>query len=177
MDAELNQLNVSSFALEIHQIPIIKYTCQSVAFPGIELQAFDQPTPFTVSPNPGDHIDNDALSFTFIVDEKLRNYLAIRHWIRMIGFPEKYDQFKSLIDGTSETPDFIPFLKGSKLNQFSDITITLLSNHKTPFIRARFLDCIPTGLSGFDMAVTNTAPEPIVATATFKFTDMAIERV
>lgn len=177
MDVELNQLNVSSFALEIQQIPIIKYTCQTMTFPGISLPAVDQDTPFVVAPSPGDHIENEELSFSFIVDEKMRNYLALRYWIRMLGFPETYEQFKSIIQGNSANPDFQPFFRDSKLNQFSDVTVTLLSNHKNPIFRARFLDCVPVNLSGLDLSVTNPTTEPVIATASLRFTDMLLEPV
>lgn len=168
-DLNLNFLNVNSFLFTIDKIPLAQYTCQAVDFPGLSLPHADQPTPFVNSPNPGDHIVYDDLTVTFIVDEELRNWLAVKRWMEGLGFPETFEQFDSFVKGENQ-PDIAFFSRNKRLNEFSDIKLVFLTNHKNEMMSFTFTDCFPTQLSGFNMNVTSPSTQPIVATATFKYT-------
>lgn len=172
---ELNQLNVNSFIFEIVRIPIIKFSVQSVEFPNISLPEIRHDTPLQVINQVGDHIIHDDLSFTFLVNEKMENYKAIYYWIRGLAFPEKFEEFENFIRGIIDDDNIKTFTMSSRLNQFSDVIVTILSNHKNPIIRYRLLDAFPISLSGFSLDVTNQDTQPIVATCTMKFTGFEIE--
>lgn len=172
---ELNQLNINGFIMEVARIPILKYAVQSIDFPSISLPEVQQHTPFRVVNQVGDHVIHDDFSFTFLIDEKMNNYKAIYHWIKGLTFPEKFEEFELFVKGIIDDDNIETFTPSRRLNQFSDVLITVLSNHKNPIFRYRLLDAFPVSLSGFTASVTDSDTQPIVATCTMKFTGFEIE--
>lgn len=172
---ELNQLNVNGFVMEISRIPIIKFSCQEVAFPDVSLPDAKQPTPFQQINQVGDHIIHEDFSFTFLVDEKMNNYRCIYHWMRSLAFPEKYEEFALFVQGITGNDNIESFTANKRINQFSDVVVTILSNHKNPIFKYRFIDAFPVSLSGFNVSVTDTDTVPVTVTCAMKFTGMIIE--
>jgi hypothetical protein len=172
---EINQLNINSFIMEVVRIPILKYTIQEVTFPDISLPEVKQPNPFQAINQVGDHIIHEDLSFTFLVDEQMNNYRALYYWIRGLAFPERFEEFDLFIRGIIGNDNIQTFTSSSRLNQFSDVLITVLSNHKNPLFKYRLLDAFPVSLSGFSASVTDSDTQPITATCTMKFTGFEIE--
>lgn len=163
--------------MEIARIPILKYSIQQVDFPDISLPEVLQPTPFKNINQVGDHIIHDDLSFTFLVDEQMNNYKAIYHWMRGIAFPNKFEEFEKFVRGITGDDNIESFGTSRRSNQFSDVTVTILSNHKNPIFKYRMIDAFPVSLSGFSASVTESDAIPITATCTMKFTGFEIEPV
>lgn len=172
---ELNQLNINGFVMEVARIPVLKYAIQEVTFPDISLPEAKQPTPFQAINQVGDHIVHEDLTFTFLVDEQMNNYRAIYHWMRGLAFPEKFEEFERFVRGITGDDNIKTFGSSTRLNQFSDVTITILSNHKNPIFKYRLLDAFPVSLSGFSASVTESDTQPITATCAMKFTGFEIE--
>lgn len=172
---EFNQLNINGFIMEVSRIPILKYAVQSIDFPSISLPEVQQYTPFRVVNQVGDHVVHDDFSFTFLIDEKMNNYKAIYHWIKGLTFPEKFEEFEFFVKGITNDDNIKTFTQSRRLNQFSDVLITVLSNHKNPIFKYRLLDAFPVSLSGFTASVTDSDTQPIVATCAMKFTGFEIE--
>lgn len=168
-------LNVNSFIFDIERIPTIRYFVQEVTFPDISLPDIEQPSPFQSIKQVGDHIIHENLTFTFVIDEKMNNYKAIYHWMRGLAFPESFEEFEQFINGIVNDDNIKTSKMSRRLNQFSDITITILSNHKNPILRYRFFDAFPVSLSGFSVNVTDSDTQPITATCSMKFTGFKIE--
>jgi len=172
---EINQLNINGFVMEVARIPILKYAIQEVTFPDISLPEVPQPTPFQSINQVGDHIVHEDLSFTFLVDEKMNNYRALYHWMRGLAFPEKFEEFELFVRGITGDSNIQSFTSSSRLNQFSDVLITVLSNQKNPLFKYRLLNAFPISLSGFSVNVTEQDTQPVIATCTMKFTGFEIE--
>jgi hypothetical protein len=172
---EVNQLNINGFVMEIARIPILKHACQEIEFPSISLPEVPQPNPLQVINQVGDHIIHDDFSFTFVVDEKMNNYMAIYHWMRGLAFPEKFEEFENFVNGITNDSNIKTFTNNKRINQFSDVTITILSNHKNPLFKYRLLDAFPISLSGFSASITDSDTVPITASCTMKFTGFEIE--
>ncbi len=172
---EINQLNVNSFVMEVARIPILKYSCQEVSFPDITLPEAVQPTPFQTVNQVGDHLIHEDFTFTFVVDEKMDNYKAIYHWMRGLAFPERFEEFEQFVRGVINNDNIETFTASTRQNQFSDVTITVLSNHKNPIFKYRLLDAFPISLTGFSVSVTGSDSEPVVCSCTMKFTGFEIE--
>ena len=134
-----------------------------------------QPTPLQVINQVGDHLIHEDFSFTFLVDERMNNYRAIYHWMRGLAFPEKFEEFEYFVRGITNDYNIQTFTASRRLNQFSDVLITVLSNHKNPIFKYRLLDAFPISLSGFSASVTDADTQPIIATCTMKFTGFEIE--
>ena len=60
------------------------------------------------------------------------------------------------------------------LNQYSMITLVMNTNKNIPNKFLRFYDCFPTGISGMELE-SGSETEPVVCTATFRFTYYDIE--
>jgi hypothetical protein len=161
--------------MEIARIPVMKFMVQSVSFPGLSLPEVEQGSPFLKINQAGDHVIYDDFTFTFLIDEKMNNYRCLQYWIEGLGFPDKYKRFEEFIKSISPDPNFQTFSQNPMINQFSDITVTILTNHKNPQFTYRFKDAFPTNLSGFEASVDSTDSTPIIATATMKFTGMEID--
>ena len=172
---EINQLNINGFVMEVARIPILKYAIQEVTFPDISLPEVGQPTPFQAINQVGDHIIHEEFSFTFLVDEKMNNYKAIYHWMRGLAFPERFEEFENFVRNIKGDDNIQTLTTSSRLNQFSDVLITVLSNHKNPLFKYRLLDAFPVSLSGFSANVTDADTQPITATCAMKFTGFEIE--
>lgn len=173
MALELNALNVNSFIMDVSRIPILKYHIQEVTFPDVSLGEVKQPTPFQHINQVGDHINHEDFSFTFMIDEKMNNYMAIYHWMKGLAFPECYNDFEKFIKGLHGDENILPAID-PRLAQFSDVTITILSNHKNPILSYKLFDAFPTSLSGFSINVTDVDSVPVTATCTMKFTGFEI---
>lgn len=178
MKLELNHLNINSFVLEIEKIPILKYSIQSMTFPSVSLPDVKHYNPFQTINQVGDHIEHDEFSFSFLVDEKMFNYKALYFWIKGIAFPNSYSEFKDFISGISKDENIIPRIGPDKLlNQFSDVNVFILSNHKNPILKYKFFDAFPVSLSGFDIDITSSTTQPISSTCSMKFTGFEIENL
>ena len=147
---------------------------QEIQFPGVSLPPVEQSNPYLKIQQVGDHLAYDEISFTFMVDEKMMNYRCIYNWMKGLGFPDDYDEFVDFIKGVTGDENLLTFTDNPRLNQFSDVTITLLTNHKNPQLVYRLKDAFPTNLSGFSAQTTNSESTPVTATCTMQFTTMEI---
>jgi len=93
----------TKFKFNIIKLPKVEYFCTAVNLPGISLaDNYSQPTPFRNIPLPGEKLDYEPLSMTFLVDENLENYQEIHGWLRGLGFPGGYGEFKALLDAGAD---------------------------------------------------------------------------
>lgn len=175
---ELNHLNSNSFVLELSRLPHLKFGVQEVTFPDVSMADVTQANPFININHVGDHLIQSDLSFTFLIDERMNNYRALYHWMRSLTYPDCYEEFHNFIKGSiPKGVDMIASLGGDRAAQFSDVVITILSNHKNPIIRYTMLDAFPINLSGFSINVTDSDTVPITATCSMKFTGFNIETI
>ena len=169
----------TKFKFNILKLPKVEYFCTQVNLPGISLaDNYSQPTPFRNIPLPGEKLDYEPLSMTFLVDENLENYQEIHGWLRGLGFPGGYGEFKALLDAGA---DRFPTSKNTKLGDagrvkfgaagqggiFSDATLNILTSKNNPVTEVRFSDIFPISLSG--LAYNQQASDTDYLTATVSF--------
>tara|TARA_Y100001970_G_scaffold215780_1_gene264111 strand:+ start:475 stop:1101 length:627 start_codon:yes stop_codon:yes gene_type:complete len=169
----------TKFKFNIIKLPKVEYFCTAVNLPGISLaDNYSQPTPFRNIPLPGEKLDYEPLSMTFLVDENLENYQEIHGWLRGLGFPGGYGEFKALLDAGA---DRFPTSKNTKLGDagrvkfgaagqggiFSDATLNILTSKNNPVTEVRFSDIFPISLSG--LAYNQQASDTDYLTATVSF--------
>lgn len=160
-----NFLLPDGFIIVIKRCPTVKFFTQQINVPGISASVPEHPTPLIHIPQTPDHMQFDDLSFTFKVDEDLRNYMEIFNWINGLTYPEDHSEYKELADKEQFTGD------GLK----SDISLLITTNIKNPNIEINYLDCFPIALSGFTMSTTEDSVQEITTSATFKFTKYDIK--
>jgi hypothetical protein len=162
-----NFLSPLNFRFQIKKAPHVNFFIQKVNVPQMHLIAPNVPNEFVKVPYPGDHIDYSDLELTFKVDEDLQNYLEIHNWIKSLGKPQSYDQYKEIENVVSWTGDGI----------YSDISLIALSSTKMANYEIVFTDSHPTTLSGLVFETTDNDVNYMTASATFKYTYYDITKI
>ena len=94
-----NFLSPVGFKFNLKRSPGVAFLCNSANIPDISLGEATQATYLRDIPTPGDKIQFGDLSLRFLVDEDLKNYMEIQHWIRGLGYPESVQEFRDLDAG------------------------------------------------------------------------------
>lgn len=170
-----NYLKPNSFRMVIQELPNVSFTCQTVSLPALLFGSANQPTPFIDLPRIGDKLIHDDLVVSFIVQEKMLNYIEIYNWMIGMGFPHDYDEFSAFID----TRDKKFFHKKLDLEPkaYSDINISILDSDNTENINLQYKDCFPISLSRIDLDVKPRDIEYVIASVTFAYSMFKIEGI
>ncbi len=157
-------LGSGNYIFSVAKFPDITFMVQEANLPALELGVAMMSTAVSDVPVPGEEVKFSPLTISFIVDDKLTNYLAINDWMVAMGFPEDHVMYKDLMKRLTSA------LSSSELSRgFTDATLTILGNNNVPVLQAFFADCFPTSLSGIRFTSTNTDAVPIVAEVTFMY--------
>lgn len=162
-----NFLSPLNFRFQLKKAPHVNFFIQKVNIPSINLISPEPNNPFVKTPIPGEHLNYGDLDITFKVDEDLQNYLEIHNWIKGLGKPQNFDQYKELQDKPSYTGEGI----------YSDISIILMSSSKTPNYEITYTDCFPTSLSGIIFSTTENDVNYVEANVKFKYTYFEITNI
>ena len=178
---KLDYADPTKFKFNIIKLPKVEYFCTAINLPGVSLaDNYTQPTPFRDIPLPGEKLSYENLVMTFLVDENLENYQEIHGWLRGLGFPGGYAEFKTLLDAGV---DRFPTSKNSVLgdagrskfaapNQgglFSDATLTILTSKNNAVVEVIFSDVFPISLSGLQYTQQANDTDYLTATVTFNY--------
>jgi len=165
----LSLLNPSNFRFDLIKAPYITFFAQNIVLPSINLGASDVSTPFTSISYPGDHLEFDPLNVTFMVDEDLNGYIEIFNWMRGLGFPDSFDEYKALVsneDFSSRTEETT-----------TDIAVYTMTGSRNINIKYTFRDAYPIGLSPIVLNAAVQTPPVLTCQATFKYTTFDIETI
>ena len=156
-----NFLSPAGFQFQMTKEPKVSFFCTSATIPEISFETTVQPSYLKDIDVPGEKIQFADLRVRFLVDEDLKNYMAIHNWMTGIGYPETLQDFKT------ETTK--PDTSRDMNQQFSDGSLSIQnSNFRTNAI-VKFKDLFPVSLTSleFDTAVTDI--QYFTAEATFKY--------
>lgn len=153
----LNILGDNNFHFEIRELPTVSLFAQEFSIPGIVLGRAPVPTSAVDYNVPGEKIEYEDLTITFMVDEYLKNYIEVFSWMTGLGFPESTQQFRDIKEHNT------PF------EEVSDIILTVTTNKFNAHHEIHFIDCFPTDLSPVDFTNVDTTISPIQATVTFDY--------
>ena len=171
----------TKFRFSIIKLPKVEYFCTAANIPGISLGQTSQPTPLKDIPIPGDKLDYDNLSISFLVDENLENYREIHGWLTGVGFPKDYEQFQTLQGaGTDRFPSTQNVGTSKELGEikkatqddgglYSDATLIILTSKNNANLEVRFRNIYPTSLSGLDYNQQATDVDYLTATVSFEY--------
>ena len=155
-----NYLMNNSFKLNIERIPQVSYFCQRANIPNISFNIVEQPTPYGVKVyKSGSSYDYSELEISFVVDEKMKNWLEIYNWMRSLSKAE---------DNTGAIPIHQHTSSGE---------IVVITSAYQPLLAVTFEDLFPINLSGIDFDSTTTDTEPVIASATFRYTSYKIQAI
>ena len=153
----MNFLTPLGFSFNIKRSPDINYFAQAVSLPSMTLGQTMMPTPFVKLNVPGDHLEFGTFGVTFKVDEKMANYLDIYNWMIALGFPDSFDQYKTLSGNKPE----------SGVGLVSDATLIVMTSAMNPIKQVVFRDIFPIDLSPISFDSRQADVNYIEATATF----------
>ena len=131
--ANLNIVSGVAFRFNIKDAPHVSFFCQSAQLPGVSLGETPMHNPFAKIYKAGD-VTYEPLAVRFIVDEDLKNYLEVYDWIRGLGHPTNFTEYKNYradtaalphIDGNRSLDAVAPNVDTSERK--SDATLTILS--------------------------------------------------
>lgn len=165
--ANKNFLSPLNFKFQIKKAPHVNFFIQQVNIPSILLQPVDKGNPFVTIPFPGEHLRFGELKIVFKVDEDLKNYLEIHNWIRALGKPENYEQYKEIQNKPIGTGEGI----------YSDISLMVLSSSKMANYEIVFVDGYPITISDLNFNTIDDTVNYVTATATFKYTYYTITNI
>ena len=163
----INFLSPLGFRFSLKRSPTVNFFCTDANIPSFDLGWATQLSPFTNIPVPGDKPTYGSFRVTFKVDENLINYLEIYNWIVALGFPENFQQYRTIAAQ--------PVSSGSKI--VSDGTLTILNSAQNPNIEVVFRDMFPVNLSDVSFTTADTTVNYVVATVEFKYTLFTINKL
>jgi hypothetical protein len=162
-----NFLSPLNFRFQIKKCPNVNFFLQNVNLPGMVLNGPEQPNPFVRIPKAGDHIDFDDLMINYKVDEDLQNYLELYNWIRELGFPNSFDEYKSI----SGNPVY------TGLGITSDMSLIILTSSRNPNYEVVFKDAFPISISSLIFDSTPQDVQYLEASATFRYRSYSIQKM
>ena len=178
---KLDYASPTQFKFSILKLPKTEYFCTAVNIPGISLAGTPvQQTMLKDIPLPGDKLNYENLSMTFLVDENLENYQEIHGWLRGLGFPEDHKEFQNtLTSGNDRFPGSTSTVLGDAGRTkyappktgglYSDATLSVLSNKNNSVGEVRFSDVFPISLSGLAYNQQATDVDYLTASVTFEY--------
>lgn len=168
----------SQYRFSILQLPKVQFFTTACNIPGISMGEAVFPTPYKDIPLLPDKVTYENLEVTFLVDEKLENYIELHDWITAIGFPEDREQFKKFRSANADRrPDSVtrsnpsdsvkPRTPDSAM--YSDATLTILTNKNNPILNIAFSNVYPVSISGLNYTNEGTDTQYLAAQATFQY--------
>lgn len=160
-----NFLSPLGFKFQVKKLPNVNFFVQKVNIPGLAMGGTPEASnPFVAIPYSGDHLLYNEFRVTFKVDEDMNNFLELHYWLRGLGFPEEYREYRLITEEDS--------LMGGGLK--SDASLIITTNGKSPHIECVFEDVFPVSLSDLEFNTTDSTVDYIEVTATFRYTQYKI---
>ena len=146
------------------------------------------PTPLTDVPFIGDKLTYDQFSMTFLVDEKLKNFIELHDWLVNMAAPQKNQQFMArtsdyVLDSGQRTK-FYTDIEGvstemsgntSDRELYCDIQIFILSSKNNPVVKFTLQNAFPVSLSALDYSSQDTDTTYVACNVSFAFPFYTIE--
>jgi len=173
-----NFLAPTGFLFSINKAPKVSYFGKKVTIPAMNFDVADQPNYLRMIPLPGTMIDFEDLTFDFLVDEGLENYMQIQNWMRGIGFPESLSEtYNWQLNNVNEDQLPIDQPDKSQLNLYSDATLTILDSMNNAKFKVKFQNCFPYRLSTLEFDATQTELQYFTAQVSFKYMVYNIDEI
>ena len=168
-DLNKNLLQGSKFKLNFDRLPDVSFFCTSVNIPGLSLSENMRATPFVDYAIAGDKLTYEKLEITFLINENLSPWKEVHDWMRGLGFPTNFDEYKNL--AALQASKLYPGLStlGTEAPQYSDGRLSIFTNKNNPVVTISFKDLYPVEISSIDFATKMTAEDIISGTARFAY--------
>ena len=187
-DFDYSQSN--QFKVYIPIFPKTEWFVVSCNVPGVTMGQGVVPTPLVDIPIVGEKLTYDQFSMTFIVDEKLQNFMEIHNWLVNMAPPQNTNQFMATTSNyvipTGQTTKAYPAdntdsqtITGSTSDRqlYCDITLFILSSKINPVATVVMRDAFPTSISSLDYSSQDTDTNYVQCNVSFAFPFYTIQGV
>ena len=101
--ANLNLLSGVAFRFTLNDVPNVTFFCQNAQIPGVSLGEVSIQNPLATIYKAGDMVF-EPLAIRFVIDEDLQNYMEIFNWIKGLGHPGDFQEYRDFRAGTNVNP-------------------------------------------------------------------------
>ena len=157
-----NFLAPVGFKFTLAKYPKVSFFSNSARIPELSLGTAVQPSYLKDIDIPGEKLTYGDLTIRFLVDENMKNYMAVHNWLKGVGFPETPQQFK---DQTTDKDG----LRDEK-EVFSDGSLHILNSNFQDVAIVKFNDLFPVALTSLEFDATETDINYFTAEATMRYT-------
>ena len=161
-----NFLAPVGFKFTLAKYPKVSFFSNSARIPELSLGTAIQASYLKDIDVPGEKLTFGDLTVRFLVDENLKNYMAVHNWLKGIGFPETPQQFK---DQTTDSDG----LRDEK-EVFSDGSLHILNSNFQDVAIVKFNDLFPVGLTSLEFDATETDINYFTAEVVMRYTVYSI---
>ena len=164
-----NYLQPTKFLMTFGRIPDTTWFCQSVNIPGVSVGQAPINFPSVMVYSPGNQILYNNFNMNFLVNENATSWIQLYDWFRSFASPDGTDErnLKTALQNQYNN-------MASDKQQYSDATLTVLSNLNNPLFRVEFTNMFPVSLSDIFFDTKQSADDMITADATFVYDQFKI---
>jgi len=149
----------SNFVFLLPKVPNAVYFCTSVTVPGTSSPELVYKSGRGLAlKTPSGEISHGDLSFTYLINEDMKNFDELQTWFRSMTSFRDYTELADYHNWMSEEGQLI-----------------ILSNKKNPIARFHFHGLFPSNLSGITFNSADPEANNLVATCTMQFTYYTVE--
>ena len=180
----------NQFKVYIPIFPLVEWFVVSCNVPGVTMGQGVVPTPLVDYPIVGEKLTYDNFSMTFLVDEKLENFMELHNWLINMAPPQNTDQFMATTSDyvlpTGQNTKFYPAgndnsqtATGSTSDRqlYCDITLFILSSKNNPVATVVMRDAFPTSISSLDYSQQDTDTNYVQCNVSFAYPFYTIKAV
>ena len=161
-----NFLSPVGFKFTLAKYPKISFFSNSARIPELSLGTAIQPSYLKDIDVPGEKLTYGDLTIRFLVDENMKNYMAVHNWLKGIGFPETPQQFA---DQTTDKDGL-----RDPLEVFSDGSLHILNSNFQDVAIVKFNDLFPVALTSLEFDATETDINYFTAEVVMRYTVYSI---
>jgi hypothetical protein len=180
----------NQFKVYIPIFPLVEWFVVSCNVPGVTMGQGVVATPLIDMPVVGEKLTYDNFSMTFLVDEKLKNFMELHNWLVNMAPPENMEQFMAITSdyvlNTGKSTLFYPpdnqdsqarTGNTSDRQLYCDITLFILSSKNNPVATVVMRDAFPVSLSSLDYSQQETDTSYVQCNVTFAYPFYTIQAV
>ena len=180
----------NQFKVYIPIFPLVEWFVISCNVPGITMGQGVVPTPLVDYPIVGEKLTYDNFSMTFLVDEKLKNFMELHDWLVNMAPPQDQNQFMARTSDyvlpTGQNTKFYPADNANSQTStgntsdrqlYCDITLFILSSKNNPVATVVMRDAFPTSISALDYSQQETDTSYVQCNVTFAYPFYTIQAV
>ena len=178
----------NQFKVYLPIFPLTEWFVVSCNIPGVTMGQGVVSTPLTDVPFIGDKLTYDQFSMTFLVGEKMKNFIELHDWLINMAAPQKNSQFMAqtsdYVLDTGQRTKFYRDIEGvstqvtgntSDRELYCDIQIFILSSKNNPVAKFTLQNAFPVSLSALDYSSQDTDTNYVSCNVSFAFPFYTIE--